>query len=228
MIYDWRVSRTKWSLILLAVVALVGILVLLCSRSRQPAAHSQTTGAEGASGARAQTSSELAAHGQAPAPLGSTVHDRAVRDRIREQIHADPRGLPGVSRHAGTLGPGGELGPAPASSSPTLDRDYIRQVIREDFAPMAKQCYEHALAENPKLAGKLVVFFTIVGDDKIGGVVESAKIDEGTTIDDAKLQQCFTESMMSIAFKAPPRRGWVTVKYPFMLSPDDEGPDAGV
>lgn len=116
--------------------------------------------------------------------------------------------------------------PAPLGSS-TLDKEYIRDVVRSDFYPMARQCYESALVSNPKLSGKLVVFFTIVGDEKVGGIVESAELVEGTTIDDPQLTQCFAESMKTVAFKAPRKGGMVTVKYPFEMTPDEPQADAG-
>lgn len=172
-----------------------------------------------------------------PAPVTSSIHDRKTRDQVRERIYKawgeSPPEPTGARRHAGTTGDresSNATSPASpvntGSKPPALDPQYIRSVIREDFAPMAKQCYESALADNPKLAGKLVVFFTIVGDEKVGGVVESAEISDGTTIEDPKLQQCFTESMMTLAFKPPAKGGKVTVKYPFTMEPDDP-PDGG-
>jgi hypothetical protein len=226
--YAASVSRSTWILLAIAALALCLTLVLLCRRAREApvvaASASPTDGAFDPLGAAARPPPGASADrpsGALAAPLSETIHDRKVRDQVRERIVASGPDL-GVLRNAGTTG---SDSPAAASSAEKLDATYVREVIRSDFAPMAKQCYESALASNPELGGKLVVFFTIVGDDKVGGVVESAHIDEGTTLQDAKLQQCFTESMMTVAFKAPPKRGAVSVRYPFMLSPD--GPDAG-
>jgi hypothetical protein len=161
-----------------------------------------------------------------PAPLTSAVHDRSLRNAVRERIYQragqtppDPGGVP---RRVG-VAPTSSERPAQDSSFGTLDAAYIQQVFRSDFYPMARQCYESALASNPNLGGRLVVYFTIVGDDKVGGIVESVQIDEGTTIDDLKLRECFTESIMTVAFKAPPKRGRMSVRYPFTLSPGDGG-----
>lgn len=167
------------------------------------------------------------------APISESIRDRKVRDEVRRRIYAARSETPpepqGARRGAGTIDGRADGGAEPGSQSsgatsrePGLDAAYIRQVVRDDFAPMAKQCYESALAQNPKLSGKLVVFFTIVGDEKVGGIVESAEIADGTTIEDERLQQCFTESMMTVAFKPPRKGGKVTVKYPFTLTNDDE------
>lgn len=212
----------------LVVVAIVLVLVLRTSREKPPRASSSES--ESASASQLDPSS--------PEPIASSIRDRKTRDQVRDRIYKArgeaPPAQEGARRGAGTTSSERDNSAAPNPASPFggsgkgpgLDPKYIQSVIREDFAPMAKQCYESALAENPKLAGKLVVFFTIVGDEKVGGIVESAEISDGTTIEDPKLRQCFTESMMTLAFKPPPKGGKVTVKYPFTMEPDDP-PDGG-
>jgi len=100
--------------------------------------------------------------------------------------------------------------------------DYIRDRVHEDLFPLARECYSAALARKPKLAGKLVVNFTIVGDTRVGGVVDSAEIDPTSNLVDQEMSTCVKESMMSVAFDAPPEgRSLVTVTYPIEFSPDD-------
>lgn len=222
-------SRRSALIVALAIAAL-SIILALWLRSGSKANETRSREADTSS---ASTLQDL----PSPAPIASSIHDRKARDQVRERIYKARGEAPpetgGTKRSAGTTAER-ERSTAPNAASPMgapdkgpgLDPQYIRSVVREDFWPMAKQCYESALAGNPKLAGKLVVFFTIVGDEKVGGIVESAEISDGTTIEDEKLRQCFTESMMTLAFKPPPKGGKVTVKYPFSMEPDDP-PDGG-
>jgi hypothetical protein len=158
--------------------------------------------------------------------------DRARADRMREQIRgflaeAGPAGLVAAA--------GGEPTPAPAASfqvmpllvdagpgSAQVDPGYIQKRVREDLFPLAKDCYADALKRDPKVAGTLSVFFRIIGDRKVGGVVDEARMTDDTTIADPELQTCVRESLMSVSFDAPPDDGEVTVVYPIRFSPDDE------
>ena len=133
--------------------------------------------------------------------------------------------------------PAGGAPPAP-SAYPTMppvpigdagdtnvDPKYIQSVVRDEYFPLAKQCYGSALERNPKLAGTIEMSFSILGDPKIGGVVDDVKLSKGTTIDDNEMQTCLRESMMSVTFDAPPGSESVTVVYPITFSPEDD--DAG-
>jgi hypothetical protein len=87
---------------------------------------------------------------------------------------------------------------------------------------MGLACYESALAREPALRGRVVVDFMIVGDAKVGGIVDQAEINLRSDIGDEELRSCIRESMLSMVFAPPDNNGWVTVTYPFVFSPDDE------
>jgi len=160
--------------------------------------------------------------------------DRAKADQMREQIRAllaeaGPL-LPGV---AATASPSVSSAPAFATmpvvpdldGGTKVDPDYLKKRIHEDLFPLAKQCYETALEKKPKLAGKLAVYFRVIGDRKVGGVVDEVKIMGDTTLDDPEMQTCVKESMMSVSFDAPPDDGKLSVVIPITFSPDN--PDSG-
>jgi hypothetical protein len=107
------------------------------------------------------------------------------------------------------------------AGNPKVDPKYIQARVREDLFPLALDCYNAALKRNPQLAGKLNVYFRVIGDHKVGGVVDEAKLLDGTTIADPEMQTCVRESMMSVSFDAPPQDGELTVVYPIEFSPDD-------
>jgi hypothetical protein len=163
--------------------------------------------------------------------------DRAHADQMRRQLHA-------IFADAGAR----VIAPAPSAEpeasatpeaptmpvlgfsdagKPKIDPSYIQQRVREDLFPLAKGCYNDALKRDPTTAGKLVIFFRILGDRKVGGVVDEAKMMDDTTITDPEFQTCVRESMMSVSFAAPPNDGEVTVVYPitFSNSDDDGGSD---
>jgi hypothetical protein len=64
--------------------------------------------------------------------------------------------------------------------------------------------------------------FVIVGDAKVGGIVDQAAVDEKSDIADPEFVTCVRESMLSMVFAPPANDGWVTVVYPILFAPDDE------
>lgn len=126
--------------------------------------------------------------------------------------------------------PSPAAGAAAASPWTAVDLDgaslapsYIRSRIREDYLPLAKDCYEKALKRNPRLSGRLETSFTIVGNKNTGGIIDDVKIDHG--LGDAETDECLKQSLYGVVFEAPPNDGVVTVKYPLVFSPEDD--DAG-
>lgn len=175
-------------------------------------------------------------HHEAPAPQGdgatgavpsdagpASVRDPAVRERIRAAIVRAWRA--------------GALGAEPAAHAPippragSLPAEFIRGRIREDFVPMAGECYASLLRRRPGVGGRVVMEFEIVADANHGGLVEDARFVAGdggvadAGLEEAEFLTCMRESMMTVAFLRPEGEGRVTVRYPFRLSPDDE--DAG-
>jgi hypothetical protein len=184
-----------------------------------------------------ETTSALAGH-ETPAPTNAPAEhavatlDRARADHMREELRAlfaktgpawgapDPSASVVAAPRYPTMPvlPGNDAGGG-------VDPKYLQKVVRSDFFPLARQCYDVASTKNPALAGTIELKFRILGDPSIGGVVSEATLGEGTTIDDPEMQTCMRESMMSITFAAPPHGGEVSVTYPIVFSPED--PDGG-
>jgi len=167
-------------------------------------------------------------------PTASPKLDRALADRMRERIRA-------LLAEAGPVVAGADPSAAapPAPSLRTMpqipdldggskvDPEYLRSVMHSDFFPLAKDCYVTALEKKPRLAGRIVMHFEILGDRHVGGVVNEAKFLDGTTIDDPEFQTCVRESMMSVSFAAPPEDGSLPEVYPIVFSPDEPEGGAG-
>ena len=239
--------RTK-TRIALGVAIACGALTLAwrITRSKEaPRAASSAAAPEDTRGSNASPQS----NGDTPRPTATAtasvpVLDRKRADEMREQIHR-------LMAEAGVAWalpetPSGSR-PAPAADGlypemPSSDAKddagrsesgkYIQRRVREDLFPLAKDCYAKQLEKNPKLAGRFVMHFRIVGDRRIGGVVDTATMDPTSTLSDPEFSRCMTESMMSVTFDAPPsapgKPGEVTVTYPIEFSPDEpDGGDAG-
>ena len=142
---------------------------------------------------------------------------RLARDLEREQIWT----ALGREHNLKPAGPGSAApSESEAAKLPELKPEYVREAIREQLMPIALECYNTALRQDPELAGQITVKFTIVGEEEIGGVVESAEIDgEETTLDSEFLGECMRESVMAVTFDPPPNSGRVDVTYPFMFEP---------
>ncbi len=156
-------------------------------------------------------------------PPSATVHDRAVRDDIRARILAAWLStLPEVD--AGfDAGLAVQL-PMPVLDGGTVDPAYLRERIREDFVPMARQCYEQLLGRRPDASGRALTEFVIIGDERLGGVVDEVSVqpDDGGLADEG-FATCLRESMYTVAFRPPPGRGSLRVRYPFIFRPEDSG-----
>ena len=154
---------------------------------------------------------------------GNSIVGRAVRDDIRARILAAWLStLPEVD--AGfDAGLALQL-PMPVLDGGTVDPAYLRERIREDFVPMARACYEQLLGRRPNASGRALTEFVILGDDRLGGVVDEVSVQPGDGgLADEGFATCLRESMYTVAFRPPPGRGSLRVRYPFIFLPDDSG-----
>lgn len=154
--------------------------------------------------------------------IAQTIHDRRVRDELRKRILAGwaAEGEPEVA----TAAKQGRFVPAPEGpDGGRMDPAYIQEVVRGEFFPMAKKCYEELLTRDKKAKGRMEMSFTIVADEKQGGILEDVVADHGDGgLADEKMTTCMRESMSSIAFRPPAHGGVVTVVYPITFSGDDD------
>jgi len=169
----------------------------------------------------ATSGQESRADEDAARPAEAPVLDKVKRDAMRAAIY----------RAWGLEPPDERTNPAtwPAArgaSGEGFGKDYVRQRIRDDYIPLARDCYQQGLKRNPRLAGKLVTSFRIVGTKGTGGLIDWVDTaSEDNTLDDRDVIECLKQSMYSVTFDPPPDDGIVTVTYPLRFSPDE--PDGG-
>lgn len=208
---------------------LVGLLVLcgVCYfylLNRHPAQKSDSS----EPGAEPPARAENAKQGQSPGARSEEQRRRPGGKRARrlagararqELLGRISRALAARERQEGSV-PSGQTGggASPESSdkgSGHLEAEYIKEVINEAI-PLVQECYELALHETPDAEGKMIIEFTIVGDEEEGGLVEEAKLDEDSPL--ARHQtfsDCMKETILSLEFDKPEGGGRVKVRYPF-------------
>lgn len=227
----------------------VGVLLALRASRPAVAGSRAAESTRAATPSQAPAPSALASAAGEPAPLASSAAaapsaattaaksaprvDPARRqqaDRIRERLRADrAAGRPRTRRTEARSGSARAEAPA-FDHMPALEGEgnqaerplgvYVRNTVREQLIPLATGCYEALLERAPDARGTIVLELSIVGDADVGGVVEQVDLGEGTSLSDAELASCVTESLYATVFDAPPQgEERVTVTYPIALEP---------
>lgn len=101
-----------------------------------------------------------------------------------------------------------------------LPPEVIQRIVRQNFGRF-RFCYENALRNNPTLAGRLTVSFTI---DATGAVQKAHE--NGATIGDKALIACVVRGFANLSFPAPSTRADVNVSYPLIFAPSEQAPPA--
>jgi len=157
--------------------------------------------------------------------IDRTIMNRKVHDELRKRLltawaaESDPEVAAAAKQ--------GRFLPAPAGEDGgRMDPKYIQEVVRGEFMPMAKKCYEELLTRKKDAKGRFEMSFTIVADEKQGAILEDVEADHGDSgVADEKMTTCMRESMNTLAFRPPAHGGVVTVVYPILFSPDEDDED---
>jgi hypothetical protein len=219
-------SATRPILIIALIAAMAAGIWFLRGRGDTPAPTARREAKAEASAADEQpeTPEERKERGRARRDPEAERAARRARDEMRERIldalkkrNPAPATEPAAARPASTADePKGKYEPS-----------YIQQAVRKDIFPLARECYEQALKRNPKLRGRLVLAFTLVGDPEVGGVVDEGSIDESSDLQDDEMSICVRESFMTLTLDKPPAGGGkVSVKYPLLFTPGDDDDEA--
>jgi len=180
----------------------------------EPAARTAPTAGSG-SAATASAGSGSAA-GSAAKPRVRRLADPAGREELLRQIRAlrARRAAPATASSTGSATPSPAL-----PDDLVMKKEYIRASVR-DLIPLLVECYEEGLERDPKLAGSVVVRFTIEGEPAVGGVIGESSINaEESTLPDPAVRECIQETMFAIEIEPPADGETVTVNYPFVFRP---------
>ena len=122
----------------------------------------------------------------------------------------------GYDRGAGSLG--GRRAHAPeimvgdATVRGSLDKEIIRRIIHRHINEV-RFCYEESLRQQPRLAGRVGVQFTIAGN---GQVLTSVL--QSSTVGNANVENCTVAAVRRWQFPQPAGGGLVVVSYPFVFT----------
>jgi hypothetical protein len=162
-------------------------------------------------------------------PFPRATKDQAKRDEIRRQL------LAAFAEATAKAETEGERAPSPPAGSARGQRQtddlaefgrFIAQAIREDFIPMARACAKDLASRRPDAGGTALVAFELLGDKKIGGVVNSAEIvDAESSVHDGPFETCVRESLYGVYFDPPPAGGRATLRFEVKLDQTDGGID---
>ncbi len=150
--------------------------------------------------------------------------DRKRADEMRELLQALYAGQLAAEAEQGEPGalPPGSM-PAPEGTGNQADRAlgaYVGRVMREQFVPLASDCYDQLLERSSEARGEAILAFSIMGEPSVGAVVVDADLDERSTLLEAEFRTCVRESMYAVVFDAPPvGNPTVTVRQTLEFSP---------
>ena len=205
-----------WIVLTLAVLA-VGAVWLWAPDDvvRGSSAPAQTTVAA------VQQANSPPAHSSTAAAVARVTSKRRVDAKQREAYLR--RIADGVARHraGGSKDPPktpGEAGaPNPADEAPgeahaIKDRSNgelsdLMDAVSKDLMPLADECYEAAVERDPSIAGMIDINLEVVGDEEVGGIVESFELGDENEIRDEQMIECIRETTLSTLFPAPEDSG---------------------
>jgi len=148
---------------------------------------------------------------------------RAAAAEQRASVPATPS-----SPAAPEQGPaGGAAGASPMKTqlSPQSEqrREYMQRVMREQYYPAARDCYQELLERQPKAEGRVTLEFAIVGAGDAGVVDRVAQRQGEGEMNDPEFTLCMRESLYTAVFEPPPPEAQeTTVVYPIYLKPGSE------
>lgn len=126
-------------------------------------------------------------------------------------------GLGGYGDSLISSGAGRALSTVPLARQATieggLDRSLIQATILR-YLSQIRACYEEGLKQKPDMIGQVTTAFEINGQ----GLMNSVKIVK-SALNNAFVDNCITERMMTWKFPTPRGGSVVKVTYPFMLRP---------
>ncbi len=96
----------------------------------------------------------------------------------------------------------------------------LMDAVSKDLMPLADECYEAAVERDPTLAGMMDINLEVVGDEDVGGIVESFELGDENEIRDAEMIECIRETTLSTLFPAPKDTGRRGARLTLKFEPD--------
>jgi hypothetical protein len=185
--------------------------------SAHPNTHDSTTSS-------ARPPAALAASGTSPADASTAVvvpDARAAKRAAMLEAIAKARGhrtaVPAGVTQAASAPTGDSQGTVLEIVDATGDTSDWSKRALGTLNSLFGQCYDLGHTEDPGFAGTITVQFTLVGEPKVGGLLESVEIvDKDTSITQQTFRDCITQQLYALELDPPP--DGVTVKRQITLS----------
>ncbi|MBV8761198.1 MAG: RNA polymerase sigma factor [Deltaproteobacteria bacterium] len=223
---------TKLVALVLAALLIVGTAVVLLvhpmGRRTDAASSTRATQTTAAAGTAPTGASAASAATDARATLPAiSEHQAAEREamlaaiararEVRQRGGAPPAPMPTPSSATLPKGSASEsAGTVLDIVDMTGDTSEWAKRAHETLNHQLGQCYDLGLAEDRKLKGAITVEFTLVGEPKVGGLLERVDIvDAETTITQQTFRDCITQQLYALELDAPPEG--VTIKRQITL-----------
>lgn len=151
-----------------------------------------------------------------PYPIGGDDDD-VWRGLVAPETVAQAYGLDGHAPQPIAHRSSPRIRQAKATVDGPLDRDVVRRIVRAHI-PELMRCYGAALADDPRLHGRVVIDFVI----RTNGEVGRATLGE-RSIAKGPLTTCMVRAARDWRF--PKSASEVRVSHPFLLEPGEPGPE---
>jgi hypothetical protein len=215
---------SRWKLLAVAVA----LLAVVAIAWRFAGSHATKKEAEVTAPATADLPGAAKSADRGRSSFPHAVHDPVKREEMRTrllQALAEAR-REDEEQKAHPPAPGD---PPPASRGNREPSDlkefgaFVSQAIKEDFIPMARACSRELASRKPDAGGSTRVAFKLLGDKKIGGVVDEAHIErDKSTLADDEFETCIRESMYGVYFDPPPFGGEATLNFDVVVKDNGE------
>lgn len=158
-----------------------------------------------------------------PSPLELGAPNRRLTERrTTDQL--------GDVETASTLESSNEEGPEEVARMPALESgdpesaerllSYMKDIVSEQFVPLAKECMARLRERFPDVHGEMVLETSISGAAAVGGVVESVEVAEGASLRDEDFVTCMQQSLYTLELDPPPDDNEsVAVTFPIVMRP---------
>lgn len=204
--------RVAYGLIVVGVLAILGGVLLWQTRGlpREPAPTSprvthetipQPSSAK-SSADRDSATSRVVAEIRSPGPTRdrrAELLGALARARAQREARGGASGRPDTARGGDPV-----FEPLALENKTGSNQEWERRQI-QTLNQLLAECYHLSATEDPPLAGKVGLLFTITGEPEIGGLVEEVAFDAAyTTLDQPELLECLRESVYALELDPPP------------------------
>ncbi len=127
----------------------------------------------------------------------------------RSHRAAAPARSTGATGGTGATGAGDSTGTTTATTLNIVDKtgdtsDWEKRTLGT-LNTLLGECYDLGRAEDPALEGAVLLRFTLVGEPKVGGLLERVDIvEDNTTITQQTIRDCMTEQLYALELDPPP------------------------